>query len=97
MRKAAIIISIIIAILIAVTISGVLGILIAFCCVVYQAILEYGRTKKSSGPAAIRVALVGDIVRNGVFLIPLVLALINGMWLVALATVVVYGINIFMS
>ena len=38
-----------------------------------------------------------DIVRNGVFLIPLIVALGSGAWLAAAATVAVYGVNLFMS
>jgi hypothetical protein len=42
-------------------------------------------------------ALMQDIIRNGVFLIPLGGALLAGSWLAALATVVVFGVNLMMS
>jgi hypothetical protein len=72
-----------------------LGILIALACVVYQVILTRGRlSTKSSTPQR---GLMWDIARSGVFLIPLVGALLNGLWIVALATVVVYGVNLMMS
>lgn len=97
MRTLAIIISVIIAVAIAITSSVWLGILVAFACAVYQLILSYGRSGHGSERRTVQGALALDIVRSGVFLIPLGGALLNGFWLVALATVVVYGVNTFMS
>jgi hypothetical protein len=95
MRTAAIIISAVIAVAIMATGSVGLGILIALACVVYQVILSRGRSStKSTTP---QHALMWDIGRSGVFLIPLAGALLNGLWLVAAATVVVYGVNLMMS
>jgi hypothetical protein len=97
MRAAAIIISIIVAVVIAATISGALGVLIALAMVVYQVILDYGQSKTGREGRTVRGAYLTDIVRNGVFLVPLGLALINGLLPAVLATIVVYGVNLMMS
>src|SRR5512135_702132 len=98
MRTLAVIISMVVTVAIAVTTSVWFGILIALCCVVYQVMLSH--TRSSMGPATktrVWLAFLHDTVRSGVFLIPLVGALLNGLWFVAVATVVVFMVNLMMS
>lgn len=97
MRAAAIIISLIIAMVIAATISVWLGVLIALACVAYQLIYDYGRSATGSAKRTVRGAYMLDMVRNGVFLVPLAGALLGGSWYAVLATIVVFGINLLMK
>jgi hypothetical protein len=95
MRKAAIILSLIIAAAITIIQSAVLGILIALACGVYQMIQDYENSQFAAPRMTVNRALFLDIVKSGVFLLPLLGALLSGEWLAALATVVVYGINLY--
>jgi len=97
MRVIAITISLIIAAAIGYTMSVELGVLIALACALYQAILEYGRRAAASLKTTAQKALMRDIVRSGLFLIPLGFALMSGLWIAALAIVAVYVINLSMS
>jgi hypothetical protein len=95
MKEWPIIISMVVAILIGITTSWVLGILLGLSCVVYQVILDYGRS--TTRIRTVRGATLLDIARSGVFLIPLIVALGSGAWLAAGAIVVVFGVNLMMS
>jgi hypothetical protein len=97
MRALAIIISVVIAGAVGSFYSWLVGALIGLACLLYQLILEYSRSETDSGKRTTGGAIVRDVVRNGVFLVPLAFALQGGLWYAALATVVVFGINLMMS
>lgn len=70
-----------------------LGVLIALAMVGYQVILDYGSSETVRARRTVRGALLTDIARNCVFLIPLIVALASGAWIGVAATVVVFGVN----
>lgn len=93
MRTAAIIISMVVAVAVAAYASVGLGILIALACGVFQAILSYSRSRSRG---TVQGGLALDLTRSGVFLIPLIGALLQSLWVVAGATVAVYLVNMFL-
>jgi hypothetical protein len=94
-RALAIIFSLAVAGVIAYTTSWGLGLMLALACLLYQVLLQYGRPVFFSEPASPAKGYTLDVMRIGVFLIPLIGALLSGAWRAAVATVVVCLINLF--
>jgi predicted PurR-regulated permease PerM len=93
-RALGIIVSLAVAGVIAYTTSWGLGLMLALACLLYQVILQYGRPRFFSEPASSAPGYTLDVVRLGVFLIPLIGAVLSGAWLAVVATVVVCLINL---
>ena len=90
-----IIVSLIIAGVITFTTSVWFGITIAAVSLLYQYYLNYGRTEAANRSDAPLSGSQLDIMRNAVFVIPLIVALVRGAWIVAGAIVIVFLVNLF--
>jgi hypothetical protein len=91
MRATGLLGSLIIAVVVAIYAAVWVGLGIAFAAIVFQLVLSYGRSQAST--KVINSPLSGalaDIVRNGVFLIPLILAIVVRSWFGIIAVIVSY-------
>jgi hypothetical protein len=70
------------------------GVIIVIVALIYQAILQYGRRVVRTTVVA---ATTRDIIRLAIFIIPLISALINGLWLVAGGIFIALLINLFLN
>lgn len=95
MRSLGLVGALVIAVLVAVFSQIWIGATIALAALVFQCVLSYGRSQASASvintPAR---GIISDLVRNGVFLIPLALSVVARSWLGIVGVVITYLLSI---
>jgi uncharacterized membrane protein len=94
-QNVAIALGAIIGAVIAFTLSAWWGVYIAIAGFVHNTILDYGRSEYAAARTTIAWATFRDIFRLAIFVIPLIIALIQKEWLIAVAIFVTLMINTF--